>query len=74
MQVRECAGNLWWWQYIYISLAEMNAVADYIRHKGRVAISELAAKSSTFIDLEVRPASAPAVEASDLEADIFRDG
>ena len=41
-------------QYIYISLEEMQAVANYINTKGRVAISELAAKSDTFIDMEVK--------------------
>lgn len=39
-------------KYIYISLEEMNAVADYIRREGRVSISHLASKSNQFIDLE----------------------
>ncbi|CAA2960399.1 DDRGK domain-containing 1 [Olea europaea subsp. europaea] len=39
-------------KYIYISLEEMKAVADYIKHKGRVSISHLASKSNQFIDLE----------------------
>ncbi len=41
-------------QYIYISRQEMEAVAEYIKKKGRIAIGELAAKSNTFIDLEAK--------------------
>lgn len=41
-------------QFIYISQQEMAAVADFIKRRGRVAISELAAKSNTFIDLEAK--------------------
>eukprot|EP00955_Chlamydomonas_euryale_P030455 320552-Chlamydomonas_euryale.AAC.36 len=44
-------------KYIYISRGEMEAVANYINQKGRIAISELAAKSSTFIDLEAKAAA-----------------
>ena len=39
-------------KYIYISLEEMKAVADYIKHQGRVNISHLASMSNKFIDLE----------------------
>ncbi|KAJ8747517.1 hypothetical protein K2173_009254 [Erythroxylum novogranatense] len=39
-------------KYIYISLEEMKAVADYIKRLGRVSISHLASKSNQFIDLE----------------------
>ena len=39
-------------KFIYISREEMAATADFIMSRGRVAISELAAKSSTLIDLE----------------------
>ncbi|XP_010433401.1 PREDICTED: DDRGK domain-containing protein 1 [Camelina sativa] len=39
-------------KYIYISMEEMNAVADYIKRQGRVSISHLASKSNQFIDLE----------------------
>lgn len=39
-------------KYIYISLEEMQAVADYIKREGRVNISHLASKSNQFIDLE----------------------
>ncbi|KAK4439835.1 DDRGK domain-containing protein 1 [Sesamum alatum] len=39
-------------KYIYISLEEMKAVADYIKREGRVNISHLASKSNQFIDLE----------------------
>jgi hypothetical protein len=41
-------------KFIYISREEMATVADYIKSKGRVAISELAAMSNQFIDLEER--------------------
>lgn len=44
-------------KYIYISLEEMNAVADYIRREGRVSISHLASKSNQFIDLEPKTES-----------------
>ncbi|OMO80544.1 hypothetical protein CCACVL1_12887 [Corchorus capsularis] len=39
-------------KYIYISLEEMKAVANYIKRQGRVSISHLASKSNQFIDLE----------------------
>jgi len=39
-------------KYIYISMEEINAVADYIKRQGRVSISHLASKSNQFIDLE----------------------
>ncbi|XP_022941508.1 DDRGK domain-containing protein 1-like [Cucurbita moschata] len=39
-------------KYIYISKEEMQAVAEYIQHQGRVSISHLASKSNQFIDLE----------------------
>jgi hypothetical protein len=54
----------------------MNAVASYIRSRGRVAISELAARSSTLIDLESKadaagsgagPGAAGAAAALDLD-------
>lgn len=48
-------------QYIYISLDEMRAVANFLTTKGRVAISELANKSSTFIDLEAKQAAPDAI-------------
>jgi DDRGK domain-containing protein 1 len=54
-------------QFIYISRAEMEAVASFIKHRGRVAIAELAAKSDTLIDLESKAAQLPADE--DLFAD-----
>lgn len=47
-------------KFIYISREEMAAVADFIKSKGRVAISELAAMSSKFIDLEQRRCFLPA--------------
>ncbi|KAG9128999.1 hypothetical protein Leryth_014766 [Lithospermum erythrorhizon] len=39
-------------KYIYISMEEMRAVADYIKREGRVSIAHLASKSNEFIDLE----------------------
>ena len=39
-------------KFIYISREEMAATAEFIMKRGRIAISELAAKSSSFIDLE----------------------
>lgn len=39
-------------KYIYISREEMERVAEFIRTNGRIAISELAAKSASLIDLE----------------------
>ncbi|KAG9153561.1 hypothetical protein Leryth_008501 [Lithospermum erythrorhizon] len=39
-------------KYIYISMDEMRAVADYIKRQGRVSIAHLASKSNEFIDLE----------------------
>lgn len=44
-------------QFIYVSLEEMGAVADFIRQRGRIAIAELAAKSNQFIDLEAKAAA-----------------
>lgn len=44
-------------QYIYISLNEMHAVADYLRKQGRVTIHGLASKSAELIDLEPKTAS-----------------
>jgi hypothetical protein len=47
-------------KYIYISTAEMEAVAKYIKSKGRVAIGELAARSNDLIDLEPKAVEAAA--------------
>lgn len=44
-------------KYIYISLEEMKAVADYIKREGRVSISHLASMSNQFIDLETKSQS-----------------
>ena len=44
-------------QYIYISREEMEAVAEYIKRRGRIAIGELAAKSNIFVDLEAKAAT-----------------
>jgi hypothetical protein len=40
----------------------MQAVADFIRQRGRIAIGELAAKSSMFVDLEARQVAGAAAE------------
>ena len=40
--------------FIHVSRAEFEAVAAFIRSKGRVAISALAAESGKLIDLEPR--------------------
>lgn len=57
-------------QFIYISREEMAAVAAFIKHRGRVAIAELAAKSDMLIDLESKAAQLP----TDLAADDFFPG
>lgn len=44
-------------KYIFISLEEMKAVADYIKREGRVSISHLASMSNQFIDLEPKSQS-----------------
>lgn len=44
-------------KFIYITKEELQAVADFIRRRGRVSITELAEKSNNLIDLS------PAVEA-----------
>ena len=44
----------------------MQAVADFIRRRGRVSVAELAAKSNTFIDLEEK-ANDEKLEAIDLD-------
>jgi hypothetical protein len=56
-------------QYIYISLEEMKAVADFMVKKGRVAIKDLADKSSQLIDLEPKAAAATALPGKTLDFD-----
>ncbi|KAG6395548.1 hypothetical protein SASPL_141667 [Salvia splendens] len=56
-------------KYIYISLEEMKAVADYIKREGRVSISHLASKSNQFIDLE--PKAEVAEDISSIEEITF---
>jgi len=58
-------------QFIYISLEEMAAVADFIKRRGRVSIAELAAKSNTFIDLEEK--GGPPAELETLDLDLSED-
>lgn len=57
-------------QFIYISRGEMEAVADFIRRKGRVAISELASKSNTFIDLEAKQGASATATVLDFDFDL----
>lgn len=52
-------------QFIFISPDEMQAVADFIRQRGRIAIAELAQRSNTFIDLAGRQVEG--LEAAELE-------
>ena len=54
-------------QFIYISREEMEAVASFMRQRGRVAIAELAAKSSQFIDLEEKAVQHAQAEGLDLD-------
>lgn len=56
-------------KYIYISRQEMEAVAEYIKKRGRIAIGELAAKSNTFIDLEARATAVPSQTVPRLDLD-----
>lgn len=59
-------------KYIYISREEMERVADFIRSTGRIAISELAAKSASLIDLEGKMMPSNELEASqDLQELLF---
>ena len=46
-------------QFIYISVEEMEAVAAFIKRRGRIAIGELAAKSDELIDLEHKQVALP---------------
>lgn len=62
------AGRVWV-QFIYISPAEMEAVAAFIKQRGRVPIAELAARSDELIDLEARTAAADGAAAQDLFGD-----
>ena len=58
-------------QYIYISVEEMEAVAQFIKNRGRISISELAKKSNTFIDLESKAsAAAPSAAAATVDFNI----
>ena len=58
---------MWSWQFIYISQEEMEAVANYIQTKGRVAIAELAAKSNTFIGLKQAEEEGEGLDEPDLD-------
>lgn len=52
-------------KYIYISIEEMKAVADYIKRQGRVSISHLASQSNQFIDLEPKIQLADDIDSSE---------
>ncbi|KAJ9523932.1 hypothetical protein QJQ45_022399 [Haematococcus lacustris] len=54
-------------KYIYVSLEEMKAVADFMTQRGRVAIHDLAVKSSKLIDLEPRTAVTSAVPGTTID-------
>ncbi len=45
----------------------MEAVASFMKQRGRVAIAELAAKSSQFIDLEEKAVQPAQLSGLDLE-------
>jgi hypothetical protein len=62
-------------KYIYISPQEMQAVADFVRGRGRVAIAELAARSAGLIDLDAKAASATsAVPLLDFDSVLGQEG
>ncbi|XP_053113729.1 DDRGK domain-containing protein 1 isoform X1 [Hemicordylus capensis] len=46
-------------KFIYITLEEMTAVAEFIRRRGRVSITELAQHSNTLINLQPEARSTP---------------
>jgi hypothetical protein len=56
-------------QFIFISPEEMQAVADFIRRRGRIGIAELAAKSDQFVDLEAKPAALETEFAAAIEVE-----
>ena len=60
-------------QFIYISKEEMEAVANFIKQRGRIAISELAAKSNIFIDLEAKAIAGPTGPNLDLDLGLDDD-
>lgn len=61
-------------KFIYISEAELQAVADHIVAKGRVSIAELARASNELLDLEEREAEAVDEEAARAVAADMEDG
>ena len=52
-------------KFIYISVAEMDAVADFINKRGRISISALAAESNKLIDLNSKVIAADAALAEE---------
>ena len=61
-------------KFIYISEAELQAVADHIVAKGRVSIAELARASNELLDLEEREAEAVDEEVARAVAADMEDG
>lgn len=57
-------------KFIYISLEEMAAVAQFMTARGRVSIAELAAKSNTFIDLDSKVVERSGEQPLDLDLDL----
>mmetsp|Transcript_42247 Transcript_42247/g.106806 ORF Transcript_42247/g.106806 Transcript_42247/m.106806 type:complete len:260 (-) Transcript_42247:363-1142(-) len=56
-------------KFIYISKEEMEAVAGYIKSRGRISITELAQKSNTFIDLDPKEGTTTAAAGVDFNID-----
>ena len=44
-------------QYVQLTMAELEAVASYIKGCGRVSVGQLAAKSGSLIQLQARDAA-----------------
>jgi len=60
-------------KYIYISMEEMHAVADFITNRGRVSISDLAKNSNMLVDLEAKVTAGSRSGALDLTLDALDD-
>ena len=45
-------------KFIYISQEELEAVAKFVKQRGRVSIAELAAASSSLLNLQPEPLTA----------------
>lgn len=51
------------WQYIYVSAAELSAVAAFVSKRGRVSVVDIVAQSNALIDLKARPKAKATAEA-----------